>query len=128
MKIVLVSVRLPSMSRAVSSNEHPSGPRKGLGRVVVSGASMEPSLREGDRLLVRWGRAPRLGHIVVVEWLGRPGILLVKRVIRREGAGWWIEGDGESLGNDSRSFGAISPDEILGTVLFRYQRGKRPRT
>jgi len=89
---------------------------------------MEPALCEGDRLLVRWGSAPKPGHIVVVEWLGRPGILLVKRVIRREGAGWWIEGDGESHGNDSRTFGAISPDEILGTVLIRYQRGKRPRT
>ncbi len=116
------------MSRAVSSNEHPFAPRKGLGRVVVSGASMEPTLSAGDRLLVRWGRAPRPGLIVVVEWLGRPGILLVKRVIRREGAGWWIEGDGESHGNDSRSFGAISSGEILGTVLFRYQQGKRPRT
>lgn len=116
------------MSRAVSSNDHPLGSRKGLGRVVVAGSSMEPTLSEGDRLLVRWGRAPRPGQVVVVEWMGRPGMLLVKRLIRREGAGWWIEGDGESLGNDSRSFGAISTDEILGTVLFRYQRGKRSRT
>ena len=116
------------MSRAVSSNDHLRGPRKGLGRVVVAGSSMEPTLFDGDRLLVRWGGAPRPGQVVVVEWMGRPGILLVKRVIRQEGAGWWIEGDGESRGNDSRAFGPISPGEVLGTVLFRYQRSKRSRT
>jgi len=102
--------------------------RSGLGRVVVSGSSMEPTFANGDRLLVRWGAGPRPGSVVVVEWLGRPGILMVKRAVRREANGWWIEGDGESLGNDSRSFGAISSEEILGTVLFRYRRAMRSRT
>jgi len=121
------------MSRTVPSNPEPSPGmpplrRSGLGRVVVSGSSMEPTLANGDRLLVRWGAAPRPGSVVVVEWLGRPGVLMVKRAVRREANGWWIEGDGESLGNDSRSFGAISAEEILATVLFRYGRGKRKRT
>ena len=36
----------------------PSERRLPLGRVLVRGRSMEPTLRDGDHLLVRWGGAP----------------------------------------------------------------------
>ncbi|GLZ58419.1 MULTISPECIES: S26 family signal peptidase [Micromonospora] len=36
--------------------------------VTVDGASMEPTYRDGDRVLVRRGRVPATGHVVVVEY------------------------------------------------------------
>jgi phage repressor protein C with HTH and peptisase S24 domain len=42
---------------------------------------MEPGLREGDRLLVRWGRAPREGDVVLARFVD--GTLAVKRAAER---------------------------------------------
>ncbi len=60
---------------------------------------MEPALQPGDWLLVwrglRPGRPPRVrpGQIVIARHPGRAGFLLVKRAVRRDGGGWWLESD-----------------------------------
>lgn len=51
--------------------------------------------------------------------------LLVKRAIRLDGSGWWVEGDNPTKSTDSRQFGPILTDEIVGRVLLRYRRGDR---
>ncbi len=90
-----------------------------FGRVLVAGRSMLPTLRSGDRLLVRWGATPRPGQLVVVRLPGgRP--VSVKRALRREGEGWWVERDNEAEGVDSWLVGAIPDGEVLGVVLGRY--------
>jgi nickel-type superoxide dismutase maturation protease len=92
---------------------------------------MEPALRPGDWLLVRRGlqagRAPRIrpGRIVIARHPGRPDLLLVKRVTRREPQGWWLESDNPGAGAvDSRHFGPVAPDLIEGRVLIRYWRSR----
>ena len=48
----------------------------------------------------------------------RPDLRIVKRVVRAEGSGWWLEGDNPEFSDDSRAFGAV--DTVLGTLVFRY--------
>ncbi|HVF21386.1 MAG TPA: S26 family signal peptidase [Mycobacteriales bacterium] len=88
------------------------------GRVVVSGVSMLPVLAPGDHLLVQWGRQPRPGRIVVVR---RGGRLDVKRAIRVTDEAWWVEGDNGAASTDSREYGAVPVDDILGVVHLRYR-------
>jgi hypothetical protein len=96
----------------------------GLGLVRVRGASMEPTLREGDLLLVRWGAPPRVGRLaVVVLPEGRP--LSVKRIARRVPDGWWVERDNPAIGVDSWLVGALPESAIRAVVLLRLSRGWR---
>jgi Peptidase S24-like len=80
---------------------------------------MEPTLRDGDRLLVRWDAdraAP--GRLAVVRLpAGRPSA--VKRLVRREAGGWWVERDNPAEGVDSWQLGAIPDPDLLGVVLLR---------
>lgn len=86
---------------------------------------MEPSLRDGDRVLVRWGAAPVVGRMAVVRLPDSPTgprPLAVKRVTRRVDGGWWVERDNPAEGVDSWHVGAIAPVDVLGIVLFRLPR------
>jgi hypothetical protein len=78
---------------------------------------MEPTLRDGDQLLVLWGATPRPGLLVVVRWPGRP--LSVKRAALLADDGWWVERDNPAEGVDSWQVGAVAPDDVLGVVLVR---------
>ena len=102
-----------------------------FGTVRVSGSSMAPTFKDGDWLLVSWldgGLAPLvgdriLGKVVVVEREERPGIFLVKRLQKSHGGIYWVQGDNDES-TDSRTWGWIRANEIVGVVLFRYKRGK----
>jgi len=98
-----------------------------LWRVAVAERSMEPALRPGDWLLVRRNvrprRPPRIrpGQIVIARHPGHAEMLVVKRAIRREAGGWWLESDNTETGTvDSRAFGAVMPGLIEGRVVLRY--------
>ncbi len=78
---------------------------------------MEPTLRDGDRLLVRYGVTPRPGQLVVVRLPDRP--VAVKRVSLRTPEGWWVERDNPAEGVDSWLVGAIPDSDVLGRVLVR---------
>jgi nickel-type superoxide dismutase maturation protease len=105
-------------------------PRWPVGRVAVSGGSMLPEYAPGDWLFVRWGadvaRRARPGDVLVLARPDRPDLLLVKRLIaRRPDGGLWVQGDNSAASDDSRQFGAVPPDAVLGRVLFRYHRAVR---
>jgi nickel-type superoxide dismutase maturation protease len=93
---------------------------------------MLPTLRPGDWCLVRvGGRAVRPGDVVVVERPDRPGLLVVKRIVRREPGGWWLAGDNPAQSDDSRVFGPVPDDDVRGRLVWRYhplrRRGWRVR-
>jgi signal peptidase I len=88
-----------------------------IGWARVHGRSMEPTLREGDRLLVRHRATPRPGAVCVVRL--PDGTLAVKRVATREPGGWWIERDNRWVGVDSWSVGAIPDHDVLAVAVLR---------
>jgi nickel-type superoxide dismutase maturation protease len=88
-----------------------------FGVAVVDGASMEPTLQTGDRVLVGYRLPPRPGRLLVVEVA--PGRYLVKRAIRRDDDGWWVERDNPRAGSDSWTFGAVPDNQVRGRVVGR---------
>ena len=94
------------------------------GTVLVTGRSMEPALREGDMLLVRYGALVRPADVVVVALpVGRP--LGIKRALHHGPSGWWVEGDAAAFSTDSRQLGALADEAVLGRAVLRYW--PRPR-
>jgi phage repressor protein C with HTH and peptisase S24 domain len=85
--------------------------------VLVQGPSMVPTLRSGDALLVRRGAKVRSGDIVVARFRTRPELLVVKRAVRPQDEGWWIQGDNALIEDDSRAYGVA---DVIGRVLIRY--------
>lgn len=102
-----------------------------LQRVAVAERSMAPALAPGDWLLawcgLRPARPPRVrpGQIVIARHPSRPDFLLVKRAVRREADGWWLESDNSGVAAvDSRTFGPVPAGLITGRVLLRYHRAR----
>jgi hypothetical protein len=86
---------------------------------------MQPTLFDGDRLLVRHRRPPRPGGLAVVRLPN--GVVAVKRVVRREADGWWVERDNPAEGVDSWSVGALPDDAVLARVVVRLWPPRRSR-
>ena len=99
-----------------------------LMRVVVSGPSMIPTLVPGESVWVMRTRRIRPGDIVVFRDPRGGDLLLVKRAVRREAGGWWLEGEigGEHL-PDSRAFGVVPEFAIVGRVLRTPGASRRRR-
>lgn len=85
--------------------------------VLVEGPSMLPTLRPGDCLLVRRGGRVRTGDVVVARFPARPELLVVKRAVRPQEDGWWVQGDNPVVQDDSRRYG---PAEVLGRAVLRW--------
>lgn len=97
-----------------------------LTRVAVEGRSMVPTLWPGEWWLVRRTADAGPGDVVVLERPDRPGLLVVKRVVRADGDGWWVEGDNPDESDDSRRFGPVPREAVVGTLLWRYHPLRRP--
>jgi nickel-type superoxide dismutase maturation protease len=85
----------------------------------VTGPSMSPTVRHGDRLLVRRVRRSgrvRPGDVVLARFPTRPELLVVKRVRRAVPGGHWVQGDNPLVADDSRAFG---PAVVVGRVVLR---------
>lgn len=88
-----------------------------LGTVLVDGPSMEPGLRTGDCLLVRWGAAVRPGDVVVARPFALPDLLVVKRAVEPAADGWRVESDNAAVRGHGWTGGGA---DVLGRVLCRY--------
>ncbi|WP_175410611.1 nickel-type superoxide dismutase maturation protease [Streptomyces sp. TRM64462] len=111
---------------------HGAGREPGRGALLpfgvaeVTGPSMVPTLRHGDRLLVHYGAALRPGDVAVLRHPLQQDLLIVKRLAEARGGAWWVLGDNQAAeGVDSRAFGAVPAELVLGRVRARY-RGLRP--
>jgi signal peptidase I len=108
-------------------------------RVEVTGASMAPTLLDGDRLLVCPTRRLRVGALVVLPDPRKPERTLVKRVaavpdgstrvgelILQAGPEEVIVlGDQPAASTDSRTLGPVPAHSIVGTPFYRYHPPER---
>jgi hypothetical protein len=81
---------------------------------------MQPTLRDGDRLVVQHGATPRAGDLVVVRL--PDGVVAVKRATMRrpdeDPPGWWVERDSPTEGVDSWSVGTIPDADVMAVARF----------
>ena len=102
-------------------------------RVIVRDESMRPTLRPGDRLLVDRRayrtRPPAVGEIVVAVDPEVPNRWLVKRVagVDPEGRSIELRGDAVDVARDSRRFGPVPIDSVVGRVYRCYFPPERRR-
>lgn len=90
-------------------------------RVDVSGDSMEPAIRHGDRVLARRvsGVDVHIGQVIVAEvavWSDTPE-LVVKRVVAVADGHVVLAGDNPAASRDSRHFGPVPFDRVIGVVV-----------
>lgn len=83
---------------------------------------MLPTLAPGDRLLVRYGRMPSAGEVVVARFVD--GTVAVKRADRAQSTrtgqpGWWLLSDNPVEGVDSRHRGPVPAADVWGVVQAR---------
>ncbi|WKX72526.1 nickel-type superoxide dismutase maturation protease [Streptomyces sp. XD-27] len=90
-----------------------------IGLAEVYNPSMVPTLGPGDRLVVRYGAAVRPGDVVVLRHPFRQDLLIVKRVVERRDGGWWVRGDNPYVVNDSREFGVVPDELVVGRAWIR---------
>ena len=93
---------------------------------------MAPLLEPGDEVLVdpRAYRQtpPCSGDLVVARHPYRSDLLLIKRVARVLENGYFaLEGDNPAESTDSRDFGSLPPERILGRVTSRFAQSGRQK-
>ena len=96
-----------------------------LTTVRVVGPSMEPALRNGEWWIVRRGAAVRPGDVIMMRHPQRPHLTVVKRVERRADDGWWVLGDNPEVSDDSRQYGSVPDELVIGRLFWRYRPLRR---
>lgn len=84
----------------------------------IHGCSMEPTLKEGDFRLCNTLATPNIGDIVIIK----PCILfgdkyIIKRVTDIQDDKIFVMGDNRDDSYDSRNFGWLDMDQVLGVVI-----------
>lgn len=96
-------------------------------RLRVNGRSMHPTLAEGETVLVDTAvyrhTSPKVGDIVLAQHPFEPANKMIKRITAvTENGRYFLQGDNpDNLAtSDSRSFGAVRADQILGRITHRF--------
>ena len=94
-------------------------------RLRVTGASMQPLLKPGEEILIDLNAyqksAPEIGDIIVAFHPYRSNFSIVKRIVSIEKEeNFFLQGDNSLESTDSRSYGAIKLDQIIGKVICRF--------
>jgi signal peptidase I len=102
-----------------------------LARFRIEERSMGPDLDPGDYVIVnRWAyrtRDPAIGDLVVLADPQREGRFLCKRIVGVPSSGLYaVQGDNDAVSRDSRTFGPVPRDLIVGKVWLS-ARARRER-
>jgi len=98
-----------------------------IARFKIEDRSMEPALKSGDYVFVNklayvFGN-PSKGDVVVLRHPEEKGKFLIKRVsLVTNSDKYYVAGDNKSFSQDSRHFGSIKKDLIIGKVWISIKR------
>jgi nickel-type superoxide dismutase maturation protease len=89
-------------------------------KYICEGKSMNPTLRDGETVLVDRAAKIEVGDIVVARHPIEQQSEIVKRIERiTERGHYFLVGDNLEDSNDSRHFGAVTREYIKGKVVAR---------
>jgi len=91
-----------------------------LQKYKISGHSMEPILKDNDTILVSGlmylFKKPKINDIVAFVYKDK---VLVKRIVRKTNGKYFLAGDNSKDSLDSREFGFVFKNRILGKVIYK---------
>lgn len=89
-------------------------------KYICEGTSMNPTLKDGETVLVDRAAKIEIGDIVVAKHPIEQRSEVVKRIERiNERGHYFLVGDNLEDSNDSRHFGAVTKEYIKGKVVAR---------
>jgi signal peptidase I len=92
-----------------------------LARFKIFGHSMEPQIKTGETVLTSnipyWFKSPKINDIVAFK--DNAGRVLIKRISKVQSGKYFVEGDNKKDSLDSRKFGYIFKNQIIGEVIYK---------
>jgi len=92
-----------------------------LYKYQISGNSMTPALKNGQTIIVNrlsyLFNDPKKEDIIALKD-PRDGKILIKRITKIAGREIFVQGDNKKASTDSRVFGMIDHNDIIGKVIF----------
>lgn len=84
---------------------------------------MEPLIKNGNAVLVSGifylFKNPKVNDVIAFKNFA--GKILIKRILKKESGKFFVEGDNKKDSLDSRKFGKISKDRILGKMFYKFK-------
>ena len=93
------------------------GKRRG---VLIKGNSMSPTFENGDVVFLKLTKKIEKNDIILAQHPFKKSVKVLKRITEISDDGKLnLIGDNPSESSDSRSFGLISPENVIGKVVCR---------
>lgn len=83
---------------------------------IIHGKSMEPTLREGAILVIKKTKRVKLQDMIAL-YSPQDQRIIIKRLVRITESGYFVKGDNGDGSTDSRHFGAVKKEDIIGRVV-----------
>lgn len=94
-----------------------------FGILRILGHSMMPYLTPEDRVLISslpyLFSKPKIGDIVSFRE-SSTGEILLKRIVKISGDKYFLRGDNQSDSKDSRQFGFVKNNQIIGKIILKF--------
>lgn len=90
---------------------------------ITIGPSMEPTLHTGDCLIMARWIEPQVGDIVIAQVPGWSNKKYCKRVADIQDGQYYLLGDNYDISLDSRCFGTVGREDILGVSILEIKLG-----
>lgn len=77
---------------------------------------------DGDRRVLKeviWSKPPARANAYLPEIANQPGSWTMEAAVEVPEGHWWVMADNRDVGLDSRWWGPVSEDDIVGVVRFR---------
>ncbi len=93
------------------------GKRQGI---LVEGNSMSPTLKDGDAVLINYKAKFETGDVVLANHPFKQSVKMLKRVREfTENGDLFLTGDNPDESEDSRTFGVVPKNHLLGKITCR---------